>query len=82
MSGCEQTWFVECVLANSVRQLRQERGWTQEQLAHELRMAGYDYRQMTISRLETAQRPTSVGELAALSLIFLVPFERLIGGAA
>lgn len=55
----------------AVKAQRQARGWTQAQLAEPLaRLTGASYHQSTIAKLESAGRPTSIEEAAALAEIF------------
>jgi transcriptional regulator with XRE-family HTH domain len=55
-----------------VRELRTARGWTQETLAQRMTAYGWAMHQTTLAKLESGNRPTSVGELAALAAIFEV----------
>lgn len=57
-------------LGARVRELRQLAGWTQDELASRMTAAGCDTGQATVSKIESAGRPTSVGEVATLSKIF------------
>ncbi|WP_158564199.1 helix-turn-helix domain-containing protein [Jiangella anatolica] len=62
----------------TVRQLREAHEWTQEQLANRMSTAGYPMHQVTVGKLETGRRPTSVGEVVALAAIFEVDPGELI----
>jgi transcriptional regulator with XRE-family HTH domain len=67
-----------------VREIRQARGWTQDDLAKRMTSAGYQMHQTTLTKLENGSRPTSVGEAAALAAIFGIPMPYLFAtmGAA
>lgn len=54
----------------NVQRLRKFRGWSQEDLAARMAAHGYPMHQVTVGKIENANRPTSVGEVAALALIF------------
>lgn len=71
---------VEKCLATAVRSLRQERGWTQEQLAARLAVYGFVMHQTTIAKLEAAERPIRLNEAAALAAIFETTLLTLTGG--
>lgn len=61
-----------------VRDERQQRGWTQGDLATRLASAGYGMHQTTIAKLENGTRPTTVEELFALATVFEMPAAELI----
>jgi transcriptional regulator with XRE-family HTH domain len=61
------------VEVREVRELRQAKSWTQGELAKRLQAAGFKLHQSSVARMEVAERPTSVGEVAALARIFSVP---------
>lgn len=56
-----------------VRQWRQARSWSQEDLAEKLRQHGFDMHQTTVAKLERGARPLRVAEAAAIAVIFGVP---------
>lgn len=60
-----------------VKDLRQAQGWSQEELARRMTVAGYSMHQTTIAKLEGGSRPTNVAEVAALAAIFNMPIEAL-----
>ena len=68
---------VERLFGARVRELRQARGWTQEELAQLLTDAGYPMHQTTIAKLEGATRPTDVAEMVAIAAIFGVSIGAL-----
>lgn len=50
-----------------LRQAREARGWTQEQLSDLVKEAGVPLERVTIARLEKGRRKASIGELVALA---------------
>jgi len=65
-------------LGSNVKRMRQERGWSQTALAHELGILGLLLRQTTMTKLEGGVRPTSADELWALASVFEVPYDDLL----
>jgi transcriptional regulator with XRE-family HTH domain len=63
----------EQLVGRHVRALRQEHGWSQQDVAARMRAYGYRWSQATVTRLETASRPIRVNELADLAMLFGVP---------
>lgn len=61
-----------------IRQLRTERGWSQEETARRMRSYGYDYHQTTVAKIEAGQRPFRVRELVDFAALFGMPPEHLI----
>lgn len=53
-----------------VKDLRQAKGLTQEELAARMTASGYPMHQTTVAKMEGGGRPTSVGEMAVLAAIF------------
>jgi transcriptional regulator with XRE-family HTH domain len=62
----------EQLVGRLVRQLRQGRGWSQQEVAEKMRAYGYQWSQATVTRLESASRPIRVNELADLAMLFEV----------
>lgn len=60
-----------------VKDLRQARGWTQDELAQQMTAAGYPLHQTTVAKLENGSRPTNVGEIAAFAMIFDISIAAL-----
>ncbi|MEX5264292.1 helix-turn-helix transcriptional regulator [Kocuria sp. CPCC 205231] len=52
-----------------IRDLRKERGYSQEALAQGLSMTGRSFSQSTVAKIENGTRPTSVGELHLLAAL-------------
>ncbi|MGW4129468.1 helix-turn-helix domain-containing protein [Amycolatopsis japonica] len=67
----------EEVLSSKVRQLRTERGWSQEDLANQLERVGFKMHQTTIAKLESGKRPIRASEVFALAYVFRIPMEAL-----
>jgi transcriptional regulator with XRE-family HTH domain len=67
----------EKILGQKVRQLRTERGWTQEQLAEKLNGLGWTMHQTTVAKLEAGARPIRIAEADALALAFGLPIEAM-----
>lgn len=56
--------------AASVKRLREERGWSQGELARRMTEAGFDdFHQTTISRIEKNKRPVRIGEARGLAKV-------------
>lgn len=65
--------YWETSFGNKVRQWRQARNWSQEDLADRLREQGFDMHQTTVAKIERGNRPLRVAEAAAIATIFRVP---------
>lgn len=65
-------------LGSKVRNLRKTRGWTQGDLADQLKAYDVEMHQSTIAKLEAALRPTTVHELWALASALGVRYDALI----
>jgi transcriptional regulator with XRE-family HTH domain len=57
-------------LGSTIRRQRDERGWSQDQLAQRLTELGFRWLQSTVNRIETGSRTVTWDEAAILSLIF------------
>jgi transcriptional regulator with XRE-family HTH domain len=71
---------LEHVIARNVAELRTERGWTQAELAEEMRAWGFTWATNRVTQLETLRRPVSLLEVIGLGMVFAVPATRLLGG--
>lgn len=71
----ENAW--ERLFGGRVKDLRQAKGWTQDELARRMTAAGHPMHQTTVAKLESGTRPTNVGEVAALAAIFGMPIATL-----
>jgi transcriptional regulator with XRE-family HTH domain len=63
----------ERVLCQKVAQLREERGWSQAELARRLSAVGFEMHQTTVAKLEAGKRPLRVAETFALAEVFGLP---------
>jgi transcriptional regulator with XRE-family HTH domain len=63
----------ERVLCQKVAQLREERGWSQAELARRLSAIGFEMHQTTVAKLEAGKRPLRVAEAIALAQVFGLP---------
>ncbi len=66
-----ESW--ETSFGQKVRQRRQARNWSQDDLANQLRRQGFDMHQTTVAKIERGTRPLRVAEAAAIANIFRVP---------
>ncbi len=67
----------EKVIAEKVRQLRTERGWSQDDLARRMEELGWPMHQTTVAKLEAAKRPIRAAEVYALAMAFGLPMQAL-----
>ena len=65
--------FWEKSFGEKVRQWRRARNWSQDDLAGQLRLQGFDMHQTTVAKIERGTRPLRVAEAAAIANIFRVP---------
>jgi transcriptional regulator with XRE-family HTH domain len=68
----------EATFGQSIRILRQARGWSQGDLAEAMRSSGFDWQQSTASKTEQATRPVRLNEAAALAALFRVPLAVMV----
>lgn len=66
------------IVGPTVRALRIEHGWTQRALAAKLQLAGYDFTDLTILRIENGTRFVPDYEVKALAKVFGVPYGALL----
>lgn len=71
---------LEHVMARNAAELRQERGWTQRDLAMGMTVHGYRWTSNRATQVETLRRALSLDEMAALCGVFEVPLDRLLAG--
>lgn len=64
-------------VAENVRRLRKERGWTQSELGQRLGTFGFPMQQTTVTKLEAGERPIRLDEVLALARLFDVKVEDL-----
>lgn len=65
-----------------IQQKREERGWQQAELARRMVEAGFQYNQVTISKIEKSQRSLRLDEAAALASALHVDLAWLAGEEA
>lgn len=70
----------EQYFGENVRQFRVMSGMSQADLAKRLTDAGFTMHQTTVAKLEKGNRPTAVGEVAALASVFDIPIGGLFTG--
>ena len=58
--------------------LREERGWSQSEVARRMEAYGYNWHQTTVGRVESGKRPLRLNELVHLAAMFGVSPIRLI----
>jgi transcriptional regulator with XRE-family HTH domain len=58
--------------------LREERGWSQSEVARRMKVYGYNWHQTTVGRVENGKRPLRLNELMHLAAMFGVSPIRLI----
>ena len=77
----ERSIAAEARLALRVASERESRGWSYETLADRMTEAGCPINGSAIFRIEKGKprRRITVNELAALSLIWAIPMDRLVG---
>jgi len=61
--------FADATAAN-VKRLRNEAGWTQEQLARDMSAVGFDWKRITVAEVEAASRRVSLEEMVGLASLF------------
>ena len=60
-------------VSRNVRRLREGRGLSQQQLGSDLFRYSFGLNQMTVSELETADKPLLLNEIAVIAAYFEVP---------
>lgn len=65
------------IIGPQVRQIRERKGWTQDQFAVKLQLAGWDTSQDSVSRLETQDRRVPDLELFVLADVLGAKLEDL-----
>lgn len=67
------------IIGPQIRALRLQRGMTQRALAARLQLAGYEFSDLTILRIENGTRFVPDYELKALAEVLQVSYEDLLG---
>ena len=68
----------EVQAGRALRRLRLSRSWSQEEVARRMSAYGYDFHQTTIAKIEAAQRPLRVRELADFAALYGVEVQALV----
>src|ERR1700730_14260039 len=68
----------EVQAGRALRRLRLSKGWSQEEVARRMRSYGYDFHQTMIAKIEAAQRPLRVRELADFAALYGVEVQDLV----
>lgn len=69
----------EVYIGKNIRQHRELKGLTQEQLAAKMQLGGCDITRSAVAKIEVGQRHIYPDELYLLHCILNIPFERLLG---
>lgn len=67
------------IIGERVRGLRTARGMTQKAFAEKLQLAGYEFSDLTVLRIENGTRFVPDYEVKAIALAFDVSYEYLLG---
>ncbi len=65
-------------IAENVRRLREQAGWTQERLAQAMRKAGFSWTRVTVTEAEGGARRIVLEELLVLAGLFAEPMAALL----
>lgn len=68
----------EVQAGRALRRLRMLRGWSQEEVAKRMQAFGYEFHQTMVAKIEAAQRPLRVRELADFAALYGVEVQELI----
>lgn len=60
-------------IAARIREVRESQGMSQQAVADALTAHGYEFSRLMVTKTESAGRPITVADLAALSVVFGVP---------
>ena len=67
------------IIGEKIRSLRLQHGMTQKALAEQLQLAGYEFSDLTVLRIENGTRFVPDYELKALAQVLRVTYEDLLG---
>ena len=70
----------EYLVGQKIRQLRKQRGLTQEQLAAQLQTNNCDITRSALAKIEAGQRHIYLDEFKMLSSLLQVSYEELLSG--
>lgn len=65
-------------VGQNLRRLREEKGFTQEQLAAHLQIDGCDLTRSALAKIEVGQRHIYIDELYAIRKVLKVSYEQLL----
>jgi transcriptional regulator with XRE-family HTH domain len=65
-------------VGQQIKKIREQKGWTQEELAAKLQVFGCDITRSALAKIESGQRHIYVLELKAFHTIFCVHYEDLL----
>ncbi len=65
------------VVGPQIRKLRNQKGWTQAQLAQKLQLLGWDTSRQSVARLETQERRVTDLEVLILAMVLGVKTDEL-----
>lgn len=68
------------IIGKRIRELRNEKGWTQARVAELLQLKGHEFSDLTVLRIENGNRFVPDYELKALAELFEVSYEQLLDG--
>ena len=73
-------WFGDSknIIGNRVKALRKSKKLTQKQLAEKLQLAGYDFSELTILRIEKGDRFVPDYEVLAIASFFDITTDELL----
>lgn len=69
---------MEELVGRKFASLREERGWSQHDVAVRMTDVGFNMHQTTVAKLEGGKRPLRFAEMAALSSIYGLPLEAVL----
>lgn len=77
-AASEQRPDPEVQAGRALRRLRTARGWSQEEVGRRMKAYGYEFHQTMIAKIEAAQRPLRVRELADFAALYGMEVHELI----
>lgn len=70
--------ILESRFGEHVHMLREQAGWSQEQLAARLQLAGHDMSRSTLAKIESGIRHVYLEDLFAFQRVFGISFDELL----
>ena len=68
---------IEKDIGNNIRILREEAGYTQEQLSAKLQVIGCDLTRSALAKIEVGQRHLYPDEIVMIKTILNIPYDRI-----